>query len=195
MSYAYKWIASPVGNLKLVASDAGLAATLWENDQRYKKQFESAIELPENPTLKEAERQLGEYFRGERTTFDIPLDFAGTDFQKKVWRALLTIPFGQTRTYSEIARQVGHPKAVRAVGSAANRNPLAVLAPCHRVVGASGELTGFAGGLQAKICLLILEIGENGVVDGIDHRSQAVTAKTLAPVQSSGLGSANQQTA
>ena len=110
-----------------------------------------------------AERQLDEYFHGDRISFDVPLDLVGTDFQKKVWAAMLAIPFGETRTYGEIARQIGKPEAVRAVGGAANRNPIAVLAPCHRIVGASGDLTGFAGGLKAKTHLLALESGISGV--------------------------------
>jgi methylated-DNA-[protein]-cysteine S-methyltransferase len=100
---------------------------------------------------------LGEYFSGQRKKFDVKMDFAGTDFQNKVWEALLSIPFGETRTYGEIARQIGNPKSVRAVGGASNKNPIAIIAPCHRVVGASGDLTGFAGGLKVKEQLLALE--------------------------------------
>ena len=100
---------------------------------------------------------MNEYFAGNRTGFELDLDFVGTDFQKKVWRALLKIPFGQTRSYGQIARQIGKPKAVRAVGAANGRNPIGIIAPCHRVIGASGALTGFAGGLDAKRRLLALE--------------------------------------
>ena len=107
--------------------------------------------------LLETERQLDEYFRGERKTFELTLDMSGTAFQRDVWRALLTIPFGETRSYSQIARQIGSPAAVRAVGAANGRNPIAIIAPCHRVVGATGKLTGFAGGLDAKARLLALE--------------------------------------
>ena len=105
----------------------------------------------------ETERQLNEYFAGNREQFELDLDFAGTPFQCKVWQALLTIPFGETRSYSQIATQVGSPKAVRAVGAANGRNPISIVAPCHRVIGASGSLTGFAGGLEAKQLLLTLE--------------------------------------
>lgn len=105
----------------------------------------------------ETERQLNEYFAGSRDCFELELDFVGTEFQRKVWQALLTIPFGETRSYSQIAAQVGSPKAVRAVGAANGRNPISIIAPCHRVIGASGSLTGFAGGLQAKQFLLALE--------------------------------------
>jgi methylated-DNA-[protein]-cysteine S-methyltransferase len=107
--------------------------------------------------LAEAERQLAEYFDGRRKTFSLALGFAGTDFQRKVWRALLTIPFGETRSYAQIAKQIGSPGASRAVGAANGRNPIAIVAPCHRVIGTSGKLTGFAGGLDAKAYLLALE--------------------------------------
>jgi methylated-DNA-[protein]-cysteine S-methyltransferase len=100
---------------------------------------------------------LNAYFAGKLSKFSLPLDFVGTEFQKKVWAALLTIPFGETRSYSDIARQIGNPKAVRAVGAANGKNPISIIAPCHRVIGANGKLTGFAGGLEAKACLLAIE--------------------------------------
>src|SRR5262249_60006260 len=103
------------------------------------------------------ERQLGEYFAGRRKVFDLELDFAGTAFQKSVWQALLTIPFGETRSYAEVARQIGNPAAVRAVGAANGRNPISIVAPCHRVIGSTGKLTGFAGGLDVKARLLAHE--------------------------------------
>jgi len=157
MMYAYKTMPSPVGELKLIASDKGLAAILWENDDPGRVRLGMATEDSKHPVLLESERQLKDYFADRRTVFDLPLDFTGTDFQKKVWRALLTIPFGETRSYSQIARQIGSPKAVRAVGAANGKNPLSIVAPCHRVIGANGKLTGFAGGLEAKACLLDLE--------------------------------------
>jgi len=150
-----KTMPSPVGTLTLVASDAGLAAILWENDAPGRVRLGFAI--GDHPVLREAERQLREYFAGTRTAFDLPLDFTGTDFQKSVWQALLTIPFGETRSYAQIARQIGKPKAMRAVGAANGRNPISIVAPCHRVIGANGTLTGFAGGLDAKAHLLALE--------------------------------------
>lgn len=116
-------------------------------------------EANHNPVLLETKRQLHEYFAGSRHRFELELDFTGTDFQKSVWQALLTIPFGETRSYSQIAQQIGNPKAVRAVGAANGRNPISIIAPCHRVIGASGGLTGFAGGLEAKQYLLALEGG------------------------------------
>jgi methylated-DNA-[protein]-cysteine S-methyltransferase len=155
--YVYKRVPSPVGQLTLVASDAGLAAILWENDDPRRVRLVLAGEAPDHPVLAETERQLGEYFAGTRTRFAVTLDFAGTEFQRRVWEALLAIPFGQTRSYGQIARQVGKPKAARAVGAANGRNPISIIAPCHRVIGASGKLTGFAGGLEAKARLLALE--------------------------------------
>ncbi|MGF6645808.1 methylated-DNA--[protein]-cysteine S-methyltransferase [Paraburkholderia sp. GAS82] len=162
-SYYYKDVPSPIGGLRLVASDDGLAAILWENEKTDAKRVPLNIvgEDTSHPILIQTERQLGEYFSGQRKRFDVEMDFAGTDFQNKVWEALLGIPFGETRTYGEIARQIGNPKSVRAVGGASNKNPIAIIAPCHRVVGASGDLTGFAGGLRVKAQLLALE-GLNG---------------------------------
>ena len=152
-----KRIGSPVGTLTLIASHDGLAAILWENDRPGRVPLAVAAEDDQHPLLLETERQLGEYFAGGRKAFDLALDFAGTEFQKKVWHALLTIPFGETRTYAQIARQIGQPTAVRAVGAANGRNPISIVAPCHRVIGSSGKLTGFAGGLVVKAQLLRLE--------------------------------------
>ncbi len=161
-SYFYKWADSPVGRLKLVASRDGLAAILWENDRPWRVRLDIVAEAEDHPVLLEAERQLAEYFAGRRKVFDIKLDFVGTAFQKKVWAALLAIPFGETRTYAEIARHLGNPRAVRAVGAANGRNPISIVAPCHRVVGSGGELTGFAGGLETKAHLLRLEGARTG---------------------------------
>jgi methylated-DNA-[protein]-cysteine S-methyltransferase len=155
--YAFKTIATPIGSLRLVASAAGLAAVLWENDDPDRVRFPGLVESPDHPVLKETERQLGEYFAGRRRRFDLQLDFAGTEFQKRVWQALLAIPFGETRSYGQIAVEVGNPKAVRAVGAANGRNPLSIIAPCHRVIGSNGELVGFAGGMETKQFLLELE--------------------------------------
>ncbi len=100
---------------------------------------------------------MQEYFCGKRKSFQLPLEFIGTDFQKKVWEALLTIPFGETRTYKQIAEQIDNPQSQQAVGNANNKNPIAIIAPCHRVIGASGKLVGFAGGLKNKDILLKIE--------------------------------------
>jgi methylated-DNA-[protein]-cysteine S-methyltransferase len=157
MSYEYKLMPSPVGQLTLVARDGKLSAILWETERANRVRLGELHEANDSPVLLEAQRQLQEYFAGARNQFTLELDFTGTEFQKQVWQALLTIPFGETRSYSQIAQQIGNPKAVRAVGAANGRNPISIIAPCHRVIGASGELTGFAGGLQAKQYLLALE--------------------------------------
>jgi methylated-DNA-[protein]-cysteine S-methyltransferase len=159
MTYAYKVVDSPVGQLKLVASDKGLAAILWQDDDPRRVRLSPLVEDPDNPFLVETERQLSAYFAGKLKSFTVPLDFKGTEFQKSVWKALLTIPFGETRSYGEIARQIGRPTAVRAVGAANGRNPISIIAPCHRVIGSTGELTGFAGGLAVKERLLGIESG------------------------------------
>jgi methylated-DNA-[protein]-cysteine S-methyltransferase len=153
----YKTVDSPVGRLTLVATDDGLAAVLWENDRPGRVPLVLDGEDDTHPVLVEAERQLREYFGGQRTTFALELDVTGTAFQRRVWRALLTIPFGETRSYAQIAREIGSPAAVRAVGAANGRNPVSIVTPCHRVIGSSGSLTGFAGGLDVKAYLLALE--------------------------------------
>lgn len=156
-NYVYKTIKSPVGELKLVCSDSGLAAILWENDDPKRVRLGHIKEDKFDSILIETERQLNEYFSGKLKVFSIPLDFNGTAFQNNVWKALLTIPFGETRCYGHIAKQLSNDKAVRAVGGAIGRNPISIIVPCHRVIGASGKLTGFAGGLDAKAYLLKVE--------------------------------------
>ena len=148
---------SPVGVLRLVAHDQALVAVLWENENPKRVRLAELVEHNQHPILLETERQLSEYFAEKRQSFDLPLDFAGTDFQKRVWQALLQIPFGETRSYKDIALQIGNLKAVRAVGAANGKNPISIIAPCHRVVGANGNLVGFAGGLDNKDILLKLE--------------------------------------
>jgi methylated-DNA-[protein]-cysteine S-methyltransferase len=155
--YFSKVIQSPVGPLTLVASGEGLAAILWKDDSPRRVRLSNVVEAENHPILLETERQLREYFAGERTAFALKLDPAGTDFQRRVWNVLLTIPYGETRSYGQIARQIGRPAAVRAVGAANGRNPISIVTPCHRVVGSTGELTGFAGGLETKARLLELE--------------------------------------
>ena len=154
MTYFTKTIASPVGALTLVATDKGLTAILWERDRPGRVRLGDLVEAPEHAVLVQAECELGEYFAGARTSFSVALDMVGTPFQKQVWTALLAIPFGETRSYGEIARQLGRPSAFRAVGAANGRNPLSIVAPCHRVIASDGALTGFAGGLAAKEYLL-----------------------------------------
>jgi methylated-DNA-[protein]-cysteine S-methyltransferase len=152
-----KTMASPVGVLKLIASDAGLSAVLWENDNPKRVRVGELVAAPAHPILAQAEHELRAYFAGERTSFSVPFDAAGSEFQKKAWAALLTIPYGQTRSYGELARQIGNPKASRAVGAANGRNPISIIVPCHRAIASDGALTGFAGGLEAKRYLLSLE--------------------------------------
>lgn len=157
MTSVFTHMHSPVGKLMLVSRNQRLAAVLWEEERENRVRLVPLVQQDDCPVLIDTARQLGEYFSGQRQRFELPLDFAGTDFQRRVWSALLTIPFGETRSYSEIARQIGSPSAVRAVGAANGRNPISIIAPCHRVIGASGDLTGFAGGLPAKQFLLALE--------------------------------------
>jgi methylated-DNA-[protein]-cysteine S-methyltransferase len=148
---------SPVGELTLVASDKGLVAILWEDDRPGRVRLSARERIDDHPMLAKARAQLTDYFDGTLRHFTVPLDFRGTDFQQKVWAALCAIPFGQTRSYADIARTIGHPTASRAVGAANGRNPLSIIAPCHRVVGANGALTGFAGGVEVKRWLLDFE--------------------------------------
>ncbi|ENV91668.1 methylated-DNA--[protein]-cysteine S-methyltransferase [Acinetobacter bereziniae] len=157
MQLSFMEMNSPVGTLKLVAHDQALVAVLWENENPKRVRLAQLIENKNHPVLLETQQQLNEYFQGHRTQFDLALDFAGTEFQQKVWQALLTIPFGETRSYKQIAEQIGNVKAVRAVGAANGKNPISIIAPCHRVVGANGKLVGFAGGLENKDVLLKLE--------------------------------------
>jgi methylated-DNA-[protein]-cysteine S-methyltransferase len=157
MGLVYKTVRSPVGKLKLVASDKGLVAILWENEKSGRVPLSELQKNDRHPILLKTEQQLNEYFAGQRKQFSIALDMRGTRFQKNVWDALLAIPFGETRSYGQLAKQLGNPKASRAVGAANGRNPLSIIVPCHRVIGSSGKLTGFAGGLETKAHLLSLE--------------------------------------
>lgn len=150
-------MASPVGQLTLVASGPALVAILWESERPGRVRVERGPEASQDPLLKEAATQLQAYFEGKRTQFELPLAPQGTDFQCKVWQALQGIPYGETRSYGELAAQIGAPGSARAVGAANGRNPLSIVVPCHRVIGANGQLTGFAGGLEGKACLLELE--------------------------------------
>ena len=144
-----KTVHSPIGPLTLECSDIAITAL----------RFGASVETSDHYLLEDAATQLQEYFAGERREFDLPLSPVGTIFQKSVWSALLSIPFGQTVSYSEIACQINNPKACRAVGMANNRNPLPIFIPCHRVVGKKGQLTGYAGGLAIKEYLLKQESG------------------------------------
>lgn len=148
---------SPVGDLTLVADDTALVAILWPDDKPERVRLEATADRPDHPVLAAAATQLAEYFAGTRTVFDLPLAPRGTAFQRDVWRALDAIPYGETRSYADIAQAIGRPTATRAVGAANGRNPISIVTPCHRVIGRSGALTGFAGGLAAKQHLLAHE--------------------------------------
>lgn len=154
---SYKHMDSPVGRLTLVAEGTTLIAVLWPNDRPHCIELEEMTEDLQHPVLIETERQLTEYFQGGRTAFDLPIHLRGTAFQKQVWQQLLRIPYGQTRSYGHLAVAIGNGSASRAVGLANSKNPLSIIVPCHRVIGASGRLTGFAGGLETKARLLELE--------------------------------------
>ena len=145
---------SPIGVLTLVASDEGLRKILWEDQA---EQAGDATVAESHPVLTAASAQLTEYFDGDRAEFDLPLDLIGTDFQKAAWLALADVPYGETRSYGEQAERIGRAGAFRAVGAANGKNPIPIVLPCHRIVGADGSLTGFAGGLEMKQRLLALE--------------------------------------
>lgn len=157
---------SPIGPLTLVASDTGLQAVLWPEDPEGRVRFASTpTEASQHPVLARTAEQLAEYFAAARTSFDIPLDLRGTDFQISAWEALAEIPYGETASYGDQAQRMGKPKAARAVGAANGKNPVSIVLPCHRVVGANGALTGFAGGLDAKRFLLNHEAGQASLLD------------------------------
>jgi methylated-DNA-[protein]-cysteine S-methyltransferase len=140
---------TPVGRLTLVAGDAGLTRVLWPGEPS-----PAGVAPGPHPVLAAAERQIAEYFAGARAAFDLPLALGGTAFQRGAWLELLSVPFATTRTYGAQARRLGRPNGARAVGAANARNPLPIVLPCHRLVGAGGALTGFAGGLEVKRALL-----------------------------------------
>lgn len=147
-------IDSPVGKLTLVATDAALCELSWGGDPNDRSLAPAATPMPSHPVLTQAVRELREYFSGARRSFDVPVETAGTDFQQEAWVALREIPYGETISYGEQARRIGRPKAVRAIGGANGKNPVGIIVPCHRVVGADGSLTGFGGGMAAKSWLL-----------------------------------------
>jgi methylated-DNA-[protein]-cysteine S-methyltransferase len=150
-----KIIDSPIGLLALVAAESALRAILFES--QFRDAGLAELRQAPDPVLESAATQLAEYFEGRRSQFELSLAPRGTAFQRQVWDALAEIPFGQTRSYADIANRLGRPTATRAVGAANGRNPLPIVVPCHRVIGADGSLTGFAGGLDAKRFLLQLE--------------------------------------
>lgn len=152
MSFLYEVMESPVGPLTLTASEAGLCRVDFGSRSGI-----SAARQGSCPLLQQTKQQLEEYFAGQRRVFTVPLSLSGTDFQKKVWYALADIPYGETRSYGDLARAIGHPNACRAVGGANHRNPVSIILPCHRVIGSDKSLTGYGGGLAIKEFLLKLE--------------------------------------
>jgi len=154
----YTWLHSPIGDLLLAGEEK---LSLVSFPQGNLKQDPKEGWVHDDSIFPAARQQLEEYFAGQRTVFELDLEVRGTTFQKSVLQALQTIPFGQTRSYKEIAEQVGSPRAVRAVGAANGSNPIPIIIPCHRVIGSNGKLTGFGGGLPTKQYLLDLEQGRN----------------------------------
>ena len=147
---------SPVGTLLLAATDRGICGIYFEEHKHFKGKH-GWQHAPGHAHLLAAASQLDGYFAGQRTSFELPLDMAGTEFQRAAWQELVAIPFGQSITYSQQARRLGKPNAARAVGLANGRNPVSIIVPCHRVLGARGAITGYAGGLERKRYLLALE--------------------------------------
>lgn len=152
MAVRERWTESPLGKLRLAAEDGAVVGLFME--EHGPAPGCATADGQGDPLLDEATRQLAAWFAGERTRFDLPLSPRGTPFQLAVWEALREIPFGETRSYGQIASGLGHPKAVRAVGAANGRNPIAIIVPCHRVIGADGSLVGYGGGMERKRWLL-----------------------------------------
>ena len=151
---------SPVGKLTMLADDSALVAVLWETERYNRNQFGPSVEADDHPVLRNARRQLEEYFADKRKTFDLPLHPRGTEFQLCVWAGLQDIPFGELWSYGKLARHIGQGGAARAVGAANGRNPIPIIIPCHRVIGSDGTLVGFGGGLDVKARLIELERGK-----------------------------------
>ena len=156
----YDHFDSPHGQMLLTATDAGMAGVYFDRQKHHPKHDGDWKHDPQNAHLKRAKRQLAEYFAGKRKEFDLALDPRGTSFQKAVWKAISGVPYGATISYGELARRSGFPESARAAGAATGRNPIGIIVPCHRIVGADGSLTGYAGGLAKKRALLALESGE-----------------------------------
>ena len=155
----YDHMESPNGRILLVANDAGLCGVHFVGQKHFPQRQKDWQRDPHNAVLKRAKRELEEYYAGKRKRFDVPLAPEGTAFQRKVWKAISTIGFGETKSYAEVARRAGVAGSARATGAATGRNPIGIIVPCHRVVGSDGSLTGYAGGLAKKKALLALEKG------------------------------------
>jgi methylated-DNA-[protein]-cysteine S-methyltransferase len=148
---------TPIGELLLVADESALTGVYFTGQKHFPAIHKDWKKNENHPVLKKAAAQLKDYFAGKRVEFDLPLRLTGTGFQEKVWKEIARIPFGKTLTYSELAKRVGSPSAIRAAGASTGRNPVGIIVPCHRVVGKDGSLTGYAGGLDRKRHLLKLE--------------------------------------
>jgi methylated-DNA-[protein]-cysteine S-methyltransferase len=153
----FDFVDTPLGRLRLTAVREGLTSIGFDGDRYATPQDPAWVHDPAFPALRRAAAQLTAYFARERKTFELPLAASGTTFQCAVWRAIATVPMGETISYAELARRAGHPGSARAVGAATGRNPLAIVVPCHRIVGSDGSLTGYASGLDRKRALLALE--------------------------------------
>jgi methylated-DNA-[protein]-cysteine S-methyltransferase len=153
---AYDEYRSPQGAMLITATPKGLAGVYFKGQKHFPKQRQWQRDA-RHPVLRQAKRELAEYFAGKRKRFSVALDPQGTDFQRSVWKQIARVGFGETLTYGEIARRAGHPGSARAAGAATGRNPLGIIVPCHRIMGANGSLTGYAGGLARKRALLRLE--------------------------------------
>ena len=162
--HSYDIYDSPQGRMLLVADDVGLAGVYFDKQKHFPERQNDWRQDPRNAVLLQARRELDEYFAGRRRRFDVPLSPTGTAFQKSVWKAISTIGFGETISYGELARRAGVPGSARAAGAATGRNPIGIIVPCHRVVGADGSLTGYAGGIGRKKALLALERGERDLL-------------------------------
>ena len=160
----YDTFDSPHGGMLIAASERGITGVYFERQKYAPTQREGWKHAPANVHLRKAKKQLQEYFAGRRKTFDLELDPAGSSFQKRVWKAIAGVPYGETISYGELARRCGFPEGARAAGAATGRNPIGIVVPCHRIVGANGKLTGYAGGLDKKRALLALESGEKDLL-------------------------------
>ncbi len=153
----YDTFQSPQGGMLLLANERGLAGVFFDRQKHHPEKRADWRKSPDHKVLQQAKRELAEYFAGKRTRFDVALAPEGTPFQRAVWQAISTVGFGKTISYGELARRAGRPGSARAAGAATGRNPIGILVPCHRILGANGSLTGYAGGLERKRALLALE--------------------------------------
>jgi methylated-DNA-[protein]-cysteine S-methyltransferase len=158
----YDYYDSPCGRMLLVADGEALCGAYFVGQKHMRETDADWVRDPASPVIVRTKRQLDEYFQGKRKAFDMPLAAAGTPFQRAVWKAIAGVGFGETISYAELARRAGRPGSARAAGAATGRNPIGIIVPCHRIVGADGSLTGYAGGMDKKRALLALETGTRG---------------------------------